>query len=194
MAEYDLKGLKENALGGYDEVVLQASAVEIDTGTEVAKVATPKNLKDSKYQRIHIGETEPTGDEDMWFDPTEVPGGTLTKATASDINTGTDDAKYVTPKAVADSNVGKVLQIASQTLAAANWTSGTTYKEYALSNANITVNSIVEIIPDNEDLEVVKVAEILPVVVSSAGAVTIYAINIPTTDIGVTLNITTKQS
>lgn len=29
----------------------------------------------------------------------------LTKATGSDINTGTDDAKYVTPKAIADSNI-----------------------------------------------------------------------------------------
>lgn len=34
--------------------------------------------------------------------------GTTTKATGAEVNTGTDDAKFVTAKAIADSTIGKV--------------------------------------------------------------------------------------
>lgn len=83
----------------------------------------------------------------------------------------------------------KVTQITSLTLLAASWTTGVTYKEYVLTNANITAASIVDVIPDNAYNAIVSAAQILPATVSAAGQVTIYAINIPTGNIGVTINI-----
>lgn len=68
MANGDLKGMKENATGGHDEVTLQASSTELDTGTESSKVATPANLKDSKYQRIHVGTSAPADTTMLWLD------------------------------------------------------------------------------------------------------------------------------
>lgn len=43
-----------------------------------------------------------------------VGGTTLSKATGAEVNTGTDDAKYVTPKAIADSTIGKSPATASE--------------------------------------------------------------------------------
>ena len=74
MATGDLRGLKENAGGTLDEVVsLQATSAELLTGTEISKVATPKNLKDSKYRLIEIGTSAPASGEELWFDTTGVP-------------------------------------------------------------------------------------------------------------------------
>jgi len=69
MATNDLKLLKENASGGTDEVpAAQASSSDLDTGTEVGKIVTPKSLKDSKYQLIHVGTTAPTDLTMLWLD------------------------------------------------------------------------------------------------------------------------------
>lgn len=84
-------------------------------------------------------------------------------------------------------------QITSITLASGSWSLVSGLYEYDYSNAAITADSIVEVIPDNEYIAVVKAAEILPKTVSSAGSVKLYATNAPTGNIGVTINITTKQ-
>ena len=68
MATGDLKGLKENAEGGWDEVVLQATAEEMAAGSEASKMASPKNLKDSGFVRIHVGTTAPTDTTMLWLD------------------------------------------------------------------------------------------------------------------------------
>ncbi len=68
MATGDIKGLKDNGAGGYDEVTLQASAAEILTGTETSKVATPKNLKDAEMVAIHVGTTAPSDTTKLWLD------------------------------------------------------------------------------------------------------------------------------
>ena len=85
-------------------------------------------------------------------------------------------------------------QITSLTLTQTSWTEGTTYWEYVLSNGSITANSIVEIIPDNADYEIIQAAIILPTVDSSAGSVKIYAVNEPADNIGVTINIKEKTT
>ncbi len=59
----------------------KATGEEINTGTEDAKIVTPKAIKDAGLPY--------TG-----------------KASGSDVNTGTEDVKYVTPKAIADSYLG----------------------------------------------------------------------------------------
>ena len=59
---------------------LKATGAEVTTGTEDAKIVTPKALKDASIVA-------------------------LTKAAGSDIKTGTDDAKYATSKAIKDSGI-----------------------------------------------------------------------------------------
>ena len=86
----------------------------------------------------------------------------------------------------------KATQITSITLSSASWSLVSGLYEYDYSNAAITADSIVEVIPDNEYIAVVKAAEILPKTVSSAGSVKLYATNTPTGNIGVTMNLTTK--
>jgi len=85
------------------------------------------------------------------------------------------------------------IQVTSLTLDADNWTLVSGLYEYDLSNANITANSIVEVIPENADIAIVKAAEILPGTDSSSGSVKIYSTNEPTADIGVTINIWDKK-
>jgi hypothetical protein len=58
----------------------------------------------------------------------------------------------------------------------------------------ISANSVVDIIPDNEDYLIVQAAGILPGVVASAGKITIYAVNEPTDDIGIVIYIFEKAT
>jgi hypothetical protein len=83
-------------------------------------------------------------------------------------------------------------QITGVTLLVGSWSLVSGLYEYTYSNALITENSIVEFIPDNEFMTIVKAAEILPRTDSATGSVKVYASNAPTGDIGVTINITEK--
>lgn len=83
-------------------------------------------------------------------------------------------------------------QITSITLSSASWSLVSGLYEYDYSNVAITADTIVEVIPDNADIAVVKAAEILPKTVSSAGSVKLYATKAPTGNIGVTMNLTIK--
>jgi len=85
------------------------------------------------------------------------------------------------------------IEVTSLTLVQANWTLVSGLWEYDLSNVNITATAIVDVIPDNADIAIVKAAEILPRTESSAGSVKIYSTNEPTADIGVTINIWDKK-
>jgi len=82
------------------------------------------------------------------------------------------------------------LQITGITLLSASWTLVGSLYEYDLANANITANHVVDVIPENADIAIVKAAEILPKTVSSAGSVKLYATNSPTGNIGVTVILT----
>jgi hypothetical protein len=74
--EHNADGTHKTAL----VTTLKASGAEVTTGTEDAKIATPKAIKDAGIVA-------------------------LSKAAGSDIDTGTDDSKFVTAKAIADSAV-----------------------------------------------------------------------------------------
>lgn len=84
-------------------------------------------------------------------------------------------------------------QITGITLISANWSLVSGLYEYNLADSNITVNSIVEVIPSNSSISIIKAAEILPETDSNTGSVKLYATNAPTGDISVTINITEKQ-
>jgi len=83
----------------------------------------------------------------------------------------------------------KPLQVDSLTLSSGSWSLVSGLYEYDLSNANILSTSVVDVIPDNANIAIVKAAEILPKTVSSSGSVKLYATNAPTGNIGVTINI-----
>jgi hypothetical protein len=82
-----------------------------------------------------------------------------------------------------------VLQVTPVTLTTGGWTLVSGLYEYSYSNANILSTSIVDIIPANASISIVKAAEILPATQSFAGSVKIFATNAPTGDIIVTVNI-----
>jgi hypothetical protein len=96
----------------------------------------------------------------------------------ANVSTLTNDANYRTS-----------VQVGSLTLVQGSWSLVSGLYEYDLSNANITASSIVDVIPDNADIDIVKDAEVLPRTESGSGTVKLFAVNAPTGDIGVTINI-----
>ena len=77
----------------------------------------------------------------------------------------------------------------TDTLTVAGWVLVGSFYEQTLFNANITANSIVNVIPNNADYQTIVNAQLLPSNDSAAGSVKLYANNLPTTNIGVTLII-----
>jgi len=75
------------------------------------------------------------------------------------------------------------------TLLDTGWTLNAGLYEYDHSDVDILSTTIVDVIPDNADYLIVTAAELLPATVSSSGSVKIFAVNAPTNDIGVTLNL-----
>jgi hypothetical protein len=84
---------------------------------------------------------------------------------------------------------GTFQQITGITVLQSDWTLDSGLYESDISNANITSNTVVDVIPDNAYYTTVLAAQLLPANVSSAGAVKIFAVNEPTDDIDVTLNL-----
>ena len=82
-----------------------------------------------------------------------------------------------------------VTQVTLITLTAASWSLVSGLYNYVYSNAAITAASIVDVIPDNASISIVKAADIMPSTLSASGTVTLYATNLPTGDITVTINI-----
>jgi hypothetical protein len=91
--------------------------------------------------------------------------------------------------AVTGSIFGTFQQITGITVTSQSWApSGSIYSS-SISNANITSNTVVDVIPDNADYTIVLAAQLLPQNVSSTNEVIIFAVNEPTDDIDVTLNL-----
>lgn len=78
--EHNQNGTHKSAL----VTSLKASGAEVDTGTEDAKIVTPKAIADSNIAMI-----------------ADIP----VKASGAEVTTGTDDGKFVTPKALADAGI-----------------------------------------------------------------------------------------
>jgi hypothetical protein len=82
-----------------------------------------------------------------------------------------------------------VTQVTPVTLTAASWTLVSGLYEYDYSNAAILSTSIVDVIPLNSTIAIVQAAQVLPETLSSTGSVKLYANNLPTADITVSINI-----
>ena len=78
---------------------------------------------------------------------------------------------------------------ATATLTTGSWTLVSGLYEQTVSNVNITATSIVDVIPDNADFSTVTAAQILPRTDSASGSVKVYSTNLPSANIGITLNI-----
>lgn len=75
------------------------------------------------------------------------------------------------------------------TLTTGGWTLVSGLYEQSLSDAAITAASVVDVIPDNANAAIVKAAEFMARTDSSSGSVKVYCTNLPSGNIGVTLNI-----
>jgi hypothetical protein len=93
------------------------------------------------------------------------------------------------PKGQLQNGLVDVVQVTPVTLASGSWSLVSGLYEYNYSNANILDTSIVDVIPQNASISIVKTAEILPATESFFGSVKIYATNAPTGNIIVTFNI-----
>ena len=93
------------------------------------------------------------------------------------------------PKGQLQNGLVDVVQVTPVTLASGSWSLVSGLYEYSYSNANILDTSIVDVIPQNASISIVKAAEILPATESFFGSVKIYATNAPTGNIIVTFNI-----
>ena len=86
-------------------------------------------------------------------------------------------------------NGSVIQQIEGVVIPSVSFTLVSGFYEASVSNALILATSIVDIIPANASYTVVKDAEFLPQTDSFAGSVKVYCVNVPASDITVTLNI-----
>ena len=93
------------------------------------------------------------------------------------------------PKGQLQNGLVDVVQVTPITLTSGSWSLVSGLYEYSYSNANILDTSIVDVIPQNASISIVKAAEVLPATESFFGSVKIYATNAPTANIIVTFNI-----
>ena len=93
------------------------------------------------------------------------------------------------PKGQLETGIVDVLQVTPITLTTGGWSLVSGLYEYSYSNAAIFDTSIVDVIPTNASISIVKAADILPATESFFGSVKIYATNLPTASIVVTFNI-----
>lgn len=103
-----------------------------------------------------------------------------------------NDANFATTVATSiATKQAKFIQITGQSVANTGWTlvSGLYEKSITISGQGVTSTSIVDVIPDNASADIVKTAEMQPSTTSSTNAVKIYAKNVPSGTITVTLNI-----
>jgi len=87
------------------------------------------------------------------------------------------------------SGIVDAIQISGVTLYSTSWNLVGGYYTYVYNNTDIDSSSIVEVIPDKSSMTVVRDAQITPDTLSSTGTATFYAINAPTANITVTVNI-----
>ena len=93
------------------------------------------------------------------------------------------------PKSQLQNGLVDVTKLTNVTLTVAGWSLVSGFYQWVYSNAAITSNSIVDMIPINASISIVKAADIMPSTTSASGTVTVYATNLPTADIIVNINI-----
>jgi len=87
-------------------------------------------------------------------------------------------------------SANSVLQIQDQVLEVGNWVADGDVFSYTYESSKITDLSIVDVNPVNADIDIFNAANPLPETISEAGYVKVFARQVPTADIRVTVNIT----
>lgn len=100
-----------------------------------------------------------------------------------------DDTLYPTVKAVDDKKLDKIVQLTGETLMSSGWTLNVDKYEYDFNYSGITSSSIVNVTPSISSTNAVISAQIYPQIDSSNGSAKIYAKNLPTSNIIITVNI-----
>jgi hypothetical protein len=93
------------------------------------------------------------------------------------------------PKGQLETGIVDVTKLTNVTLTVAGWSLVSGFYQWVYSNAAITSDSIVDMIPTNASIAIVKASDIMPTTTSASGTVTVYATNLPTADIIVNINI-----
>jgi hypothetical protein len=86
-------------------------------------------------------------------------------------------------------NKAELTQVSELTLLVAGWSLVSGVYRNEITHESITADSVVDVIPANSTIEVVRVANVLPETNSEAGKVYVYAKNIPSGPIDVTINV-----
>lgn len=98
--------------------------------------------------------------------------------------------EFVEAAMTASDTAAATVSIPNITLLLANWALVAGFYEYDYANALILADTVVEIIPYNSTIEIVRQAEVLPMVTSGVGTVKIQAKYLPTANILIAINIT----
>jgi len=182
----DAFGYKEEA----EAAAIATAADRIATGldadaTAADRIATGLDAAATAADRVQTGlDAEATAADRVATAADRVATGADRIQTGLDVIETTEQATIATEAAQS-----MPLQITSITLSVLGWTLVGDLYEYDYANAAIKSISVVDIVPSNSTIEIVKSASILPETISSTGSVKIYAENLPTADIVVTLNI-----
>lgn len=86
-------------------------------------------------------------------------------------------------------NALTLTQVTGVTLPSSSWSLSGGYYQYVYSNEIITSTSVVDVIPDNSSVSVIRTADVLPRTDSATGQVTLYSTNAPSSSMTVTFNI-----
>ena len=102
------------------------------------------------------------------------------------------DSIYTTSSAVASqitTAINSNKKSFTYDISAEDWTLVSGKYEAVISNAGILANSFVDVIPSNDNVDIVRSAQIYPSVLISAGSVKVYSKFLPSDTISVTVNI-----
>ena len=102
------------------------------------------------------------------------------------------DSIYTTSSAVASqitTAINSNKKSFTNDILVSNWTLVGGKYEAVISNAGILANSFVDVIPSNDNVDIVRAAQIYPSVLISEGSVKVYSKFLPSGTISVTLNI-----
>jgi hypothetical protein len=88
---------------------------------------------------------------------------------------------------------GNLIQVTGISLAAASWALVSGLYEISYANANITANSVVDLVIDKASISIAQAADILYYTESSAGSVKLFSKYLPSANMTVILNIYTKS-
>jgi len=160
---------------------------ELDELHNVRIVGTPTNGQVLTF-KTSLGNVWTNDNITTTMLPTGIPAANIGAGTVDNTEFGYLDGVTSSVQTQLNSKT-TVLQVTPVTLTSGGWSLVSGLYEYTYSNVNITSTSIVDVIPANSTIAIVQAAQVLPATSSASGSVKLYATNLPTSDIIVSINI-----